>query len=311
MKTNPQNTGNLALDQLLQYQQNNRYQTWTEDFVDEDTGQVEQVERSLLIDSEYDEEEARLLDIVYKHIQDISTERLLELRQLMFFGLDDMPLLRELAHRGEDQSIETLRHRELLNTYEKASEDMDIPTLVELHKQGLEEASIFLGNTYYFGDKEKGIISDLKLAKEYFPAEYFDHYFDVDPNLPEDVVRCMDGRLIPITSNLFEDTPLSGIKLEYITPKKIVDLIAHYVHNRQPEEYYDIQVRFFSRSPKTYANIFGTQLDEGSWYLYIDINGVDDFGDALKEALKKEVPSEDWKAECWYGSIVCYNQDMI
>ena len=155
MKTNPQNTGNLALDQLLQYQQNNRYQTWTEDFVDEDTGQVEQVERSLLIDSEYDEEEARLLDIVYKHIQDISTERLLELRQLMFFGLDDMPLLRELAHRGEPQSIETLRHRELLNTYEKASEDMDIPTLVELHKQGLEDASIFLGNTYYFGDKEK------------------------------------------------------------------------------------------------------------------------------------------------------------
>ena len=116
MKTNPQNTGNLALDQLLQYQQNNRYQTWTEDFVDEDTGQVEQVERSLLIDSEYDEEEARLLDIVYKHIQDISTERLLELRQLMFFGLDDMPLLRELAHRGEPQSIERLRHRELLNT---------------------------------------------------------------------------------------------------------------------------------------------------------------------------------------------------
>ena len=208
MKTHPQNTGNLALDQLLQYQQNNRYQTWTEDFVDEDTGQVEQIEHSLLIDEEYDEEEARLLDIVYKHIQDISTERLLELRHLMFFGLDDMPLLRELAHRGEPQSIETLRHRELLNTYDKASEDMDIPTLVELHKQGLEDASIFLGNTYYFGDKEKGIISDLKLAKEYFPAEYFDHYFDVDPNLPEDVVRSMDGRLISITSNIFEDTPL-------------------------------------------------------------------------------------------------------
>lgn len=94
------NSLQAAIDRFIELQKT-KIKDWVEDFVDEDTGDVVQIERKEIVTEEHTPEEEQLLELINQNLATIDTNSLLKIKEkTTWFGLDPSPLLRELYSRG-------------------------------------------------------------------------------------------------------------------------------------------------------------------------------------------------------------------
>lgn len=146
------NTNIERLSQML----DRHFRRFTENFVDEDTGEEVPVEREEILDTDISDEEKQLIEDIAADVKNLSDEDLREFDSTLsswfrYRTFDEIGL--ELVRRGDEAGALGIHN---------------VATLLELCEKGNRYAAYALYEKYRFGDEEQGIFIDVKKAKEYY-----------------------------------------------------------------------------------------------------------------------------------------------
>lgn len=131
------------------------FRRFTENFVDEDTGEEVPVEREDILDTELSDEEQQLIKVIAADIPNLTDEELLRFQEeISYFDCrTEEQIYIERVRRGEESMAEFIE---------------GVPTLRELCDKGNHWAAYALYQKYYWGDEKQGIFINRQKAKEYY-----------------------------------------------------------------------------------------------------------------------------------------------
>jgi hypothetical protein len=131
------------------------YRSYTETFIDEETGKEEVFEHEEIINRDLSDEERQLIEMIAADVPDLSNEDLFEFQKRLidfkYRAFDEIYI--ELVRRGEEDWASSIKSP---------------ATLQELSDKGNKYAAWELYWKHYDGDEEHGIFIDRKRAREYY-----------------------------------------------------------------------------------------------------------------------------------------------
>lgn len=153
------------------------FRRFTENFVDEDTGEEVPVEREEILDTDISDEEKQLIEDIAADVKNLSDKDLREFDSTLsawfrYRTFDEIGL--ELVRRGDEKGAFVIDN---------------VTTLQELSDKGNRYAAYALYEKYRWGDEEQGIFINIQEAKKYYDMAgdfpYKDEWDDVeDPGEP-------------------------------------------------------------------------------------------------------------------------------
>ena len=132
------------------------FRRFTENFVDEDTGEEVPVEREEILDTDISDEEKQLIEDIAADVKNLSDEDLREFDSTLsawfrYRTFDEIGL--ELVRRGDEKGAFVIDN---------------VTTLQELSDKGNRYAAYALYEKYRWGNEEQSIFINRQKAKEYY-----------------------------------------------------------------------------------------------------------------------------------------------
>ena len=132
------------------------FRRFTENFVDEDTGEEVPVEREEILDTDISDEEKQLIEDIAADVKNLSDEDLREFDSTLsswfrYRTFDEIGL--ELVRRGDEKGAFVIDN---------------VTTLQKLSDKGNRYAAYALYEKYRWGNEEQSVFINLNKAKEYY-----------------------------------------------------------------------------------------------------------------------------------------------
>lgn len=156
-----------------------QYRSWTEPFIDDDTKEEVEIERSEVVEGTTFVQEAgemeRLTQMLYDAKGQMSDD---ELKRVCFLDIDTTPLLLERIRRGEEDAACCIENPAIL---------------LDLCEKGNKHAARQLGYLYGYGDEKNGIFRNPEKAQEYFEMAGEEYEYEPEEFDPHEADYMLKG----------------------------------------------------------------------------------------------------------------------